>query len=96
MKQKKKNIIVTNTPGLLADDTADLIMSLLLALPVEKIDTISLVLVSPSQVIALNVVLIFKFSICFKIEEEIFASVKINPKVVAIFGKIMPDPFAIP
>ena len=30
---KKKNIIVTNTPGLLADDTADLIMSLLLALP---------------------------------------------------------------
>ena len=33
MKQKKKNIIVTNTPGLLADDTADLIMSLLLALP---------------------------------------------------------------
>ena len=32
MKQKK-NIIVTNTPGLLADDTADLIMSLLLALP---------------------------------------------------------------
>ena len=30
---KSKNIIVTNTPGLLADDTADLIMSLLLALP---------------------------------------------------------------
>ena len=29
----KKNIIVTNTPGLLADDTADLVMSLLLALP---------------------------------------------------------------
>ena len=30
---KSKNIIVTNSPGLLADDTADLIMSLLLALP---------------------------------------------------------------
>lgn len=30
---KKKNIIVTNSPGLLANDTADLIMSLLLALP---------------------------------------------------------------
>ena len=30
---KSKNIIVTNTPGFLADDTADLIMSLLLALP---------------------------------------------------------------
>ena len=32
-KDKSKNIIVTNSPGLLADDTADLIMSLLLALP---------------------------------------------------------------
>ena len=30
---KNKNIIVTNSPGLLANDTADLIMSLLLALP---------------------------------------------------------------
>ncbi len=30
---KNKNIIVTNSPGFLADDTADLIMSLLLALP---------------------------------------------------------------
>ena len=30
---KKKKIIVTNTPGLLAEDTADLIMALLLALP---------------------------------------------------------------
>ena len=30
---KEKNLIVTNTPGYLADDTADLVMSLLLALP---------------------------------------------------------------
>ena len=30
---KKKNLIVTNTPGYLAEDTADLVMSLLLALP---------------------------------------------------------------
>tara|TARA_B100000963_G_scaffold361775_1_gene399444 strand:- start:4026 stop:5000 length:975 start_codon:yes stop_codon:yes gene_type:complete len=30
---QKKNILVTNTPGLLAEDTADLVMSLLLALP---------------------------------------------------------------
>ena len=30
---KNKNIIVTNSPGFLANDTADLIMSLLLALP---------------------------------------------------------------
>ena len=30
---KEKNLIVTNTPGHLADDTADLVMSLLLALP---------------------------------------------------------------
>tara|TARA_X000000950_G_scaffold170830_1_gene208262 strand:- start:993 stop:1967 length:975 start_codon:yes stop_codon:yes gene_type:complete len=30
---KEKNLIVTNTPGYLANDTADLVMSLLLALP---------------------------------------------------------------
>ena len=30
---KNKGLIVTNTPGLLAEDTADLVMSLLLALP---------------------------------------------------------------
>ena len=30
---KKRGLIVTNTPGLLAEDTADLVMSLLLALP---------------------------------------------------------------
>ena len=71
-----------------------LFISLLFALPVENIETMSFVLVSPSHVIALKVVLIFRLSICFKIDEEILASVKINPKVVAIFGKIIPDPFA--
>ena len=30
---KKKGIIVTNTPGLLAEDTADLVLALILALP---------------------------------------------------------------
>ena len=73
-----------------------LFISLLFALPVENIETMSFVLVSPSHVIALKVVLIFRLSICFKIDEEILASVKINPKVVAIFGKIIPDPFATP
>ena len=29
-------------------------------------------------------------------EEEIVASVNIKPKVVAIFGYIIPEPFAIP
>ena len=63
---------------------------------VENIETISLVLVSPSQLIALNVVSIFFLSSLCKIFEERSASVKIYPKVVAIFGKIIPDPFAIP
>ena len=31
-----------------------------------------------------------------KIDEEIVASVNTNPNVVAIFGKIIPEPFAIP
>ena len=65
-------------------------------LPVEKIETISLVLVSPSQLIALNVVSIFFFSNLLKISFERLASVKIYPSVVAIFGKIIPEPFAIP
>ena len=64
--------------------------------PVAKIETISLVLVSPSQEIALKVFCIFFLSSCFKILEDILASVKTNPNVVAIFGKIIPDPFAIP
>src|SRR6056300_1804592 len=38
--------------------------------PVEKIETISLVLVSPSQLIALKVVLIFFFNNLFKISFE--------------------------
>ena len=56
----------------------------------------SLVLVSPSQLIALNVVSMFFFNSFFKIPDERSASVKIYPKVVAIFGKIIPEPFAIP
>ena len=68
----------------------------LLTFPVEKIETISFVLVSPSQVIALNVVSIFFLSNLLKISFERSASVKIYPNVVAIFGKIIPDPFAIP
>ena len=44
---------------------------------VEKIVTISFVLVSPSQVIALNVVEIFFFNNLFKISFDNFASVKI-------------------
>ena len=63
---------------------------------VENIETISFVLVSPSQLIALNVVSIFFFSNFCKMFEERFASVKTYPRVVAMLGKIMPDPFAIP
>ena len=66
------------------------------AFDVENIVIISLVLVSPSQVIALKVVEIFFCNNFLKIVEERFASVNINPSVVAIFGYIMPEPFAIP
>ena len=50
---------------------------LFFALPVEKIVIISFVLVSPSQVIALNVLVIFFLSTFFKIFEDKSASVKI-------------------
>ena len=50
---------------------------LLGALLVENIVTISFVLVSPSQLIALNVLEIFLVKSFFKISLEIFASVKI-------------------
>ena len=66
------------------------------ASPVAKIETISFVLVSPSQEIALNVFEIFFFNNFLRTFEEIDASVKTNPKVVAILGKIIPEPFAIP
>ena len=56
----------------------------------------SFVLVSPSHEIALKVVSIFSFKTFFNIDEDKLASVKINPSVVAIFGKIIPEPFAIP
>ena len=68
----------------------------LLALPVAKIVAMSFVLVSPSHVIALKVVEIFFFNNFFKISFEIFASVKMYTNVVAIFGCIIPEPFAIP
>ena len=73
-----------------------LLTDLFFAFPVEKIVTISFVLVSPSQLIALKVLCIFFFKIFFNIFEEISASVKIYAKVVPIFGKIIPDPFARP
>ena len=44
--------------------------------PVEKIETISFVLVSPSQLIALKVVLIFFFNSLVKTSFERSASVK--------------------
>ena len=69
---------------------------ILFTLHVENIETISFVLVSPSQDIALKVFVIFFLRSCFKIPDDRLASVKINPKVVAIFGKIIPEPFAIP
>ena len=56
----------------------------------------SLVEVSPSTVIALNVVVETFFKIAFKNTEGILASVKINDNIVAIFGAIIPDPLAIP
>ena len=52
----------------------------LFALLVEKSETISLVLVSPSQEIALNVVFIFSLRIFLKYDEDKFASVKTKPK----------------
>ena len=64
--------------------------------PVEKIDTISFVLVSLSQLIALNVFDIFFFKSFFKISFGISASVKTYAKVVAMLGCIMPEPFATP
>ena len=64
--------------------------------PVEKRTTISLVEVSESTVIALKVVSIFFFNNLFKTREGISASVNIYPSVVAMFGKIIPDPLAIP
>ena len=64
--------------------------------PVANKLTISFVLVSPSQLIALNVVSIFFFKSFFNIFDDIFASVNIYPSVVAIFGKIIPDPLATP
>ena len=71
-------------------------MSKFFALPIANIETISFVLVSPSHVIALKVDPIFIFKLCFKTLEERFASVNTKPKVVAIFGKIIPEPFAMP
>ena len=56
----------------------------------------SLVLVSPSQEIALKVVSILSLRIFFKIDDDKFASVKTNPSVVAMFGNIIPEPLAIP
>ena len=56
----------------------------------------SLVDVSPSTVIALNVVVEIFFKIAFKNTDGIFASVNINDSIVAMFGAIIPDPLAIP
>ena len=66
------------------------------ALPVEKMTTISLVEVSPSTVMALNVVLATVLKIAFKKTEGIFASVNMKDNMVAIFGAIIPEPLAIP
>ena len=73
-----------------------LLISELFALFVAKIDTMSFVLVSPSQEIALKVVSIVSLSIFFKIDDDKFASVNINPNVVAILGNIIPEPLAMP
>ena len=64
--------------------------------PVAKIETISFVLVSPSQEIALNVFEIFFFNNFLRTIEEIDASVSKNPNVVAILGNVCPEPFAMP
>ena len=73
-----------------------LFISELFASPVANIETISFVLVSPSQEIALNVLEIFFLNNCLRIFVEIAASVNMKPNVVAIFGKIIPEPFANP
>ena len=73
-----------------------LIIFLLFPFSVEKSKTMSFVDVSPSTLIALKVLskLFFKanFNKCF----EIFKSVKINPSIVPMLGKIIPEPLAIP
>ena len=64
--------------------------------PVEKIEIISFVLVSPSHEIALNVFVIFFFNNLFKISFDKLASVNMYAKVVPIFGNIIPEPLATP
>ena len=63
---------------------------------VENIETISLVDVSLSMVIALNVFAAAFLSKDFKIFEDKSASVNMNESMVAKFGAIIPEPFAIP
>ena len=63
---------------------------------VANIATISFVEVSLSIVIALNVFAKTLFKYLFKVTEEISASVNMNENMVAKFGAIIPEPFAIP
>ncbi|MNH43132.1 hypothetical protein D3C79_1049690 [compost metagenome] len=56
----------------------------------------SFVDVSPSTVIALNVKLVIVDKAACNTSDSMLASVVIKPSIVAIFGSIIPEPFATP
>ena len=57
---------------------------------------LSLVLVSPSTVMQLNVSSAISSVICCNTGWAMLASVAIKPSMVAMFGQIMPAPLAMP
>jgi hypothetical protein len=57
---------------------------------------VSLVLVSPSMLIALNVWSAMRLAISRSGDSGMFASVTTNESSVAMFGWIIPAPFAVP
>src|SRR5690606_40944669 len=64
------------------------------AKPLAKTNTESFVDVSPSTVIQLNVKSVICDNAYCNTSDSIFASVVINASIVAIFGSIIPEPFA--
>ena len=66
------------------------------AKPLANNNTVSLVDVSPSTEIILNVSLMSPLNASYNIDFEIFTSVIIKPNIVHILGWIIPEPLHIP